>query len=60
MLVQVRFERERFVTLVALVVLVRGVRLHVGAQIRPIGERFAAMRAPVRFLARVTSQVSLE
>ena len=60
MLVQVGFECERFVTLVALVVLVRGVGLHVGAQIRPVGERFAAMRAPVRLLARVTSQMALQ
>lgn len=60
MLVQVGFERERFVTPVALVVLVRGVGLHVGAEIRPVGERFAAMRASVRLLARVTSQVALQ
>ena len=60
MFIQVRLERERFVALVTFVVLVRGMGLHVGAEIRAIGERFAAVRAPVRLLTRVTSQVALQ
>ena len=60
MFIQVRLERERFVALVTFVVLVRGMGLHVGAEIRAVGERFAAVRAPVRLLARVTSQVALQ
>ena len=64
---QIGFMRELFVASDADVSLdgsvgrrVPGVRLHVSPQIRPIGKRLAAMRASVRLLTRVRSQVSLE
>lgn len=35
-------------------------RLHVSAQVRPVGERFATVRAPERLLARVRAHVALQ
>ena len=58
-LVQVGLESERLVTPGALEVLRRRVRLHVGPEIRAVGEGLLAHGAGVRLVARVRPQVAL-
>lgn len=60
MLVQVGLEGEGLVAPGALEVLIGRVGLHVRAQVAAVGERFAAVRAPVRLLAGVRSEVALQ
>lgn len=60
MFVQVGLQRERLVAPLALEVLVRRVGLHVGPQVGPIGEGFAAVTAAVRFFAGVGPEVTLQ
>jgi len=52
-LVEIGLERERLSTALARVQLERRVRLHVGAQVGPVGERLAAVGAAERLLAGV-------
>ena len=59
-LVEVRLERKRLPAALARVQLEGRVRLHVRAQVGPVGERLAAVRAAERFLARVGAQMSLQ
>ena len=60
MLVQVTLERKRLVAAFTLVVLEGRVRLHVGAQVRAVSERFATVRTAERLLARVRAHVALQ
>lgn len=59
-LVEVRLEGERLVAAEALIVLVRGVGLHVGPEVAPVGEGLAAVRAAVGLLAGVGAEVTLQ
>ena len=59
-LVEVGLERKRLSAALARVQLERRVRLHVRAQVGPVGERLAAVRAAEGFLAGVGAQVPLQ
>jgi len=59
-LVEVGLEREGLAAALARVQLERRVRLHVSAQVRPVGERLAAVRAAERLFAGVRAQVPLQ
>ena len=59
-LVEVGLERKRLSAALACVQLERRVRLHVRAQVGPVGERLAAVRAAEGFLAGVGTQVPLQ
>ena len=60
MFVQVRLEGETLVADGAPKALDRRVRLHVGAKVRPVGERLEALVARVRLLSRVRPDVTLQ
>ena len=59
-LVEVGLERKRLSAALARVQLERRVRLHVRAQVGPVGERLATVRAAEGFLAGVGAQVPLQ
>ena len=59
-LVEVGLEGKGLGAALALVVLKGAVRLHVRAQVGPVGEAFAAVRAAEGFVAGVATHVSLD
>ena len=59
-LVQVALERKRLVAAFTLVVLEGRMRLHVGAQVGPVGKGLSAVRTPEGLLARVGAHVALQ
>ena len=60
MFVEVRLESEGFVAFATMMRLGGRMRLHVGPQIRAVGECLAAMSASVRLLARMRAHVTLK
>ena len=60
MFVQVGFQGERLVAPLALEVLERGMCLHMGPEVGPVGEGLTTMSAPERFLACVRPHVALK
>jgi hypothetical protein len=59
-LVQVALQGERLVAPLTFVVLEGGVRLHVSAQVGPVCERLAAVRAAEGLVPGVGAKVALE
>lgn len=60
MFVEVGLECERLSASLARVEFEGRMRLHVGAQVRPVGERFAAVRATERLFTGVRPQMTLK